>query len=100
MTDENTRTLIDDLRAVVIDAEALVAATAGDVSEHARSARHKTSASLDNARKRLAELERDLLQRAKAIADDATQYVHDNPWQSVGIAAAVGVVVGVLLGRR
>lgn len=100
MSEVNTRTLIDDLRAVVADAEALVAATAGDVSERARSARHKASESVENARKRLADLEHDLKRRAKAAADDATQYVQDNPWQSVGIAAAVGVVIGVLLGRR
>ncbi len=100
MSEVTTRTLIDDLRAVVTDAEALVAATAGDVSERAKGARQRAADSVESARARLAELEADLRKRAKAVKDDATQYVHDNPWQSVGIAAAVGVVVGVLLGRR
>jgi ElaB/YqjD/DUF883 family membrane-anchored ribosome-binding protein len=34
------------------------------------------------------------------MAEDATDYVRENPWQSIGIAAAVGVVAGLLLGRR
>ncbi len=36
-------------------------------------------------------------QRAAATADD---YVHDSPWQAVGVAALVGAVVGVLAARR
>ncbi|MDE2304121.1 MAG: DUF883 domain-containing protein [Gammaproteobacteria bacterium] len=100
MSEVTTRTLIDDLHAVVADAEALVAATAGDVSDRARHARQKATDSVEAARTRLAALEADLKRRAKAVRDDATEYVQDNPWQSVGIAAAVGVVIGVLLGRR
>ena len=100
MSEVTTRTLIDDLRTVVADAEALVAATAGDVSDRAKNARQRASDSVETARARLAELEADLKRRAKAVKDDATHYVQDNPWQSVGVAAAVGIVVGVLLGRR
>lgn len=100
MTTTPARDLMDDLRAVVADAEALLAATAGDVSERARQARQKAAESVEKARANLAELEGDLKARAKAMADEATEYVRENPWQSVGIAAAVGVVIGVLLGRR
>jgi ElaB/YqjD/DUF883 family membrane-anchored ribosome-binding protein len=38
--------------------------------------------------------------QTKEIADRADSYVHDNPWTGVGIGAAVGVVLGVLLARR
>ncbi|HVC02183.1 MAG TPA: DUF883 family protein [Steroidobacteraceae bacterium] len=100
MSDVGTRTLIDDLRALVADAEALVAVTAGDLSDRAQSARQSATDSVETARARLADLEADLQKRAMAVKDDATRYVHDNPWQSIGIAAAIGVVVGVLLGRR
>jgi ElaB/YqjD/DUF883 family membrane-anchored ribosome-binding protein len=31
------------------------------------------------------------------VADD---YVHDNPWRSVGVAAGFGFIVGLLIGRR
>jgi len=100
MSEVSIETLMEDLRSVAADAEALLAATAGDVSDRAKNARQRATHSVENARARLSLFEADLQERAKAIADDATHYVRDNPWQSVGIAAAVGVFVGVLLGRR
>jgi ElaB/YqjD/DUF883 family membrane-anchored ribosome-binding protein len=100
MSQANTRKLMEDLRTVVADAESLLSATAHDVSEKARDARQRASGSVEQARKRLEELEEELTARAKAAADDANRYVKDNPWQSIGIAAAVGVVVGLILGRR
>ena len=93
MSQVSTKTLIEDLRS-------LVAATAGDASDRASAARRRAAGSVESARARLVELEDDLKKRAQAVKDDATHYVQDNPWQSIGIAAAVGVVVGVLLGRR
>lgn len=100
MRDASTRKLMDDLRAVVADAEALMAATAHDASDKARDARHKAASSVEQARARLEEFEDELTSRAKAAAEDAHRYVRDNPWQSLGVAAAVGVLVGLLLGRR
>ena len=100
MSEASTRKLMEDLRTVVADAEALLSATAHDASEKARDARERASGSVEQARKRLEELEEDLHARAKAAADDAGRYVKDNPWQSIGIAAAVGVVIGLILGRR
>lgn len=100
MTEASTRRLMDDLRAVVADAEGLMAATAHDASDRAKEARHRATESVEKARQRLDEIEADLKARAKAAADDATRYVHDNPWQSLGVAAVAGVIVGILLGRR
>ncbi len=100
MSQVSTKTLIEDLRSLVADAEALVAETAGDASDRASAARRRAAGSVESARARLVEIEDDLKKRAQAVKDDATQYVQDNPWQSIGVAAAVGIVVGVLLGRR
>lgn len=38
--------------------------------------------------------------QAKAAAKAADDYVRANPWQAVGISAAVGVIVGMLITRR
>ena len=100
MTEASTRKLMEDLRNVVADAEALMAATAHDASDRAREARSRASESVEQARKRLDQLEGEIKVRAKAAADDANAFVRDNPWRAIGIAAAVGVVVGMLLGRR
>jgi ElaB/YqjD/DUF883 family membrane-anchored ribosome-binding protein len=53
----------------------------------------------DTTRKLIAELQA-VMAEAEALLDDTADYVRDKPWQSLGIAAAVGLVVGVLLGRR
>ena len=42
----------------------------------------------------------DALDRAKATARATDEYVRDNPWQALGVAAAVGVLVGLLMSRR
>ncbi len=100
MTEASTRRLIADLQAVMAEAEALVAKTADDVGERATQARAKAAESVERAQAGLDDLETQLAERAKALLDEVADYVRDKPWQSLGIAAAVGVVVGVLLGRR
>jgi ElaB/YqjD/DUF883 family membrane-anchored ribosome-binding protein len=34
------------------------------------------------------------------VAHETDRFVHDRPWQAIGIAAAVGLVIGVLIGRK
>ena len=65
-----------------------------------REARARAGESLEQARARLETLEEELKAHAKAALGDADAYVHENPWQSIGIAAAIGLVLGVLIGRR
>jgi ElaB/YqjD/DUF883 family membrane-anchored ribosome-binding protein len=100
MTTPNTQQLMDDLRAVVADAEALMQATAHDLTDRAKAARERAASSVTQARMRLSEIEETLETRVQAVADDTHQYVRSHPWQSIGVAAAVGVVVGLLMGRR
>jgi len=100
MSDPTTRQLIDDLRAVVTEAETLLQATAHDAGERAQAARERAAGSVEQARARLAELEHELGAEARAFADGAGRWVREHPLQSLGLAAAVGIVVGVLLNRR
>lgn len=100
MTDAATQKLMDDLRTVVTNAEALLAATAHDLSEGAREARRRATDAVEQARESLGDFEGDLTDAAKAAAEEVDRYVHCNPWRSIGVAAAIGVVVGVLIGRR
>jgi len=100
MTDVNTHRLMADLKRVVADAEALMAATAGDASERAHTARQRAAESVAHARDRLHALEAQARERVTAAAHEADHYVHENPWQSIAIAAGVGALVGILLARR
>ena len=95
-----TSKLMEDLHAVVRDAEALLKATAADTSEKIQEARARATESLHQAKARLNDSEESVLNNAREAVDKATSYVKSNPWQSLGIIAAVGVIVGLLLRRR
>lgn len=95
-TDIHIEKLVNDLKLVLRDADALLKATAGEVSDTARAAREKLTAALDSARASCQELEEKAVEQARAT----DQMVRDHPYESIGIAFGVGLLVGVLLGRR
>jgi len=91
--------LMQDLRLVVADAEELLLATAGQAGEKAAAARERIQAHLSAAKDRLADAEVVVLEKTKAAARATDEYVQENPWRSVGIAAGVGLVIGMLISR-
>ena len=95
-----TDQLVSDLKTVMEDAEALLKATSALTGEKIQEVRARAEESLRQAEVRLTQVEEEAMRRAREIADAADEYVHENPWQSVGIAAGIGLVVGVLLARR
>jgi len=99
-TDISREKLASDLRIVIADAEELLRATAGQVGEKAVVARERIQESLRVAKDKLARAEDVMVDRTKAAARATDDYVHDHPWGAVGIAAAVGLVLGMLISRR
>lgn len=95
-----TDQLVEDLKVVINDAEALLRATSAQTGEKIQEVRARAEASLRQARERLSEVEEEALRRARELADATEEYVRDNPWQSLGIAAGIGLVLGVLIARR
>lgn len=91
--------LMQDLRLVVSDAEELLRATADQAGEKVSAARERIQEHLFSAKERLADAEAAMLEKGKAAARATDEYVHENPWRSVGIAAGVGLVVGMLISR-
>ncbi len=100
MSRNNADRILDDLRAVVEHAEALMRETAGKAGDEATAARARATESLEAARDKLQSLENELLDRSREAVRDTDRYVRDNPWQSIGIATGVGVLIGLLLSRR
>ena len=92
--------LIDDLYNVIRTAERLLTASAAQTGERIDEARARAEESIKEAKARLADVEDEALKRAQALAGDADQYVRRNPWQAVGVAVGVGLVLGLFLGRR
>jgi ElaB/YqjD/DUF883 family membrane-anchored ribosome-binding protein len=86
---DGKRDWVEELRNIVTEAQALLNAVGADGDEAARQVGDKLTESLDRARGTLEGLE-----------DDASRYVRDNPWQSLGLAAAIGLLAGVLISRR
>jgi len=92
--------LMNDLHAVVAEAESLLRATAGAAGEGASELRAKVQASLDRAKHNLADLQDAAVEKARAAGRATDNYVHENPWQSIGVAAGVGLLLGMLIARR
>lgn len=100
MTDVSKEKLITDFKVVVADAEELLKATASQAGDKAADLRAKIQNRLADAKVRIADAEAAVIDKAKRAGRAADDYVHDNPWRSVGIAAGVGLVIGLLIGRR
>jgi ElaB/YqjD/DUF883 family membrane-anchored ribosome-binding protein len=92
--------LVADLKAVVADAEEILRATASQTGDKVSELRSRIEARLAATRARLSEAERTLLEKGRAAARATDHFVHEEPWKSVGIAALVGLAMGVLIGRR
>jgi len=92
--------LLSDLKAVVADSEELLKATAGELDARAAAARARVQESLRTAKVKIEALNAETLDRLNDAAKATDQYVHEHPWGAVGIAAAAGLLVGVLIARR
>lgn len=96
----DTDQLMADFKILIADAEALIGATADQGGEGIAQIRAQAQDSLAQAKANLAEVQDELTAKAKAVAADADAFVHQKPWQSVGIAAGLGLLVGLLISRR
>ena len=92
--------LVQDFKIVVADAEELLKATANQAGEKVAAARERIQDSLHEAKVKLAEAEDVIVQNGRLAARATDEYVHENPWRAVGIGAGVGLIIGLLIGRR
>lgn len=99
-TQEARDQLIEDFKKVIDDAEELLKVTANETSGKVGEVRARAEANLREARRKLKVMENDLITQTKAAAKATDQHVHENPWQAVAIAAGVGLLFGMLSGRR
>ena len=81
--------VIKDFKAVVTDTEELLKATANQTGDRIATARSRMEESLAASKKQLAEFEESVVVKAKAAAQATDKLVHENPWQTAGIAARI-----------
>jgi len=102
MTDTTTskEKLAADFRSVMNDIDALMSATTNKAEGEATALRARIRERLDSTKERVLDAQHDAVERAKRAAGVTDDYVHSHPWQAIGAAAAVGLALGVLIGRR
>src|SRR5438270_12250106 len=98
---QNTRDrMVDQFSTVLTEAEDMLKRAANETGEKAKDLRAQVEAKLLAAKLQLQELQGMAADRAKEAARATDDFVHDHPWQVVGIAAAIGFVAGLLMNRR
>jgi ElaB/YqjD/DUF883 family membrane-anchored ribosome-binding protein len=104
ITTKNSTTIADQLigefKVLMADAEALIEATEGNADDVIKTIRSKALKTLAAAKESIADFEDVITDKAKAIAEGADDFVHHNPWKSVGLAAGLGLVIGLFIRRH
>lgn len=88
--------LVQDFKVVIHDAESLLKASAGELGERAKEARARLAASLESAKANFYKVE----EKAVAGARATDKIIREHPYQSIGIAFGVGLLLGVLVVRK
>jgi ElaB/YqjD/DUF883 family membrane-anchored ribosome-binding protein len=96
----NKDKFVSDLKAVVVDAEEILKNTADLTGEKVAGLRTRIEARLKDAKARLENVDVILVDKTRAAARVTDDFVREEPWKAVSIAAIVGVALGVLIGRR
>jgi ElaB/YqjD/DUF883 family membrane-anchored ribosome-binding protein len=92
--------LITDMKLVLTDVEDLLKAATAATGETAAALREKAAGKLKLATEKLTGLQEAALLKGKEAAKVTDEYVHANPWKAVGIAAAAGFLIGLLINRK
>ncbi len=92
--------LMADLRVVISDAEELLQLTASQAGDKVADLRARMQERIVKAKDELSHLQSAAVDQARDAAKATDHFVHDRPWTAVGIAAGVGLIAGLLMGRR
>jgi ElaB/YqjD/DUF883 family membrane-anchored ribosome-binding protein len=92
--------LVADLKTVIADADELLRAAAASTGEKAAEMRERATVMLKRATDKMQDLQAAAMEQSKAAARAADDFVHEHPWKAVGVAAAVGFCLGLLVNRR
>ena len=95
----NSEKLVADVKTVLGDAEDLLRQSAASTGEQAVQLRERGMALLRQGREKAQEIQEKAVAKSKAAARVTDDYVHENPWRSIGVAFGVGIAVGLLINR-
>ena len=95
-TEATAEKLMSDLKTLARDAEELLKATAGDASGKLADVRTRLAAAVESAKATCQRLEEKAIAGAKAT----DRAIREHPYESIGAAFGIGLLIGVLVGRR
>lgn len=97
--EQHKEKLMQDLNQVIKDTEDMLKNADNQGGDSFRSAKARFEHTLNNAKAEVQRIEQAVVAKAKETAQATDTYVKENPWQSAGIAAGVGLLIGLLIGR-
>jgi ElaB/YqjD/DUF883 family membrane-anchored ribosome-binding protein len=100
MLASNVKTVRNDMSTLLRDAQDLFREATAATGEKADELRQKGISLLETATVKGQELQAAAIATGKEVAQSADDFVQENPWKSVAIAAGVGLLVGVLIARK
>ncbi|KQN55118.1 stress response protein ElaB [Erwinia sp. E602] len=96
----NDNRLDDDLALLTKTLEEVLKSSGDPADQKYVELKAKAEKSLDEVKTRISNASDSYYYRARQAVSRADEYVHDKPWQGIGVGATVGLVVGLLLARR
>ncbi len=94
----STNKTTSHIKALITDTEELLKETAGNAGDKIQVIRKKIEESLANAKDKFLEFEHEAVEKVKEGAQVADEFVHKNPWSSIGIAAGIAAGTGLIIG--
>lgn len=100
VADKDDDGLMEQVRSSLDDVEALLRDAAEAGGEKAGELREKALDALRHTRLVLHDTQDAVIAKSRRAARVTDEYVHDNPWQAIGLSAVAGLLLGVLISRR
>ncbi len=100
MLANNVKTVRNDMKTLLRDAQELFREATAASGEKAEELRQKGIGLLEAAGAKAQELQAAAIESGKEAAKSTDEFVHEHPWKAVGIAAGVGLLVGLLIARK
>lgn len=92
--------LVRDLKSVGADVDDLLKEVANSTTEEFAAVRTRIEGRLDEVKSRLDHSRLAVSERARHTVDATQEYVVENPWRVLGLAAVAGLIIGILVSRR
>lgn len=89
-----------ELRNFLADIEDLIHQTTSLTGDELAEARAKLNARVEAVKESIEDVGEATVERVRRTAADTNEYVHEQPWQAIGVGAAVGLLLGLVLARR